>query len=453
MFFTFQLIGFLLLATIVASIVQKKTGRGFLPSSILKVLNLPANIAISVVAIFAILSPGLLFYADYGTNYYLISPFGREYAIMDARGIKWRMFSRIIPWTKYIDIKTVKTNSGTGEIIEDTSELEGYIEGGVPIRFVDQVIGEAKFATRFQLPSDEESFVILAKKFRTLTNLVNNTLIPTLEEQAKNTGYMFSAQDYISGAAQEFKQTFEEQLKGGSYQVRKSVIKDTIFNDITDQSSRSIKEIQTTYIVNKVTHPSTGIPIRIPHEITDNGVLVSQVIVQDVELEPKFKERLEKQRDESAKRQLAQQETETAKAEQLKILAMGENEKASERVTREREQITMVIQHETQKEIEKQKLEKAKIALETAEVEAKATRLRADAEAYKNQKLVSAGLTPQERAQIQKEIAIGVAAELKNVQLPTYYISSGAGGDKNGLSLLETLLGIKLMDGTTVTSK
>ena len=99
--------------------------------------------------------------------------------------------------------------------------------------------------------------------------------------------------------------------------------------------------------------------------------------------------------------------------------------------------------YETEKEIEKQKLEKAKIALETAEIEAKATRVTADAEAYKNQKLVSAGLTPQEKAQIEKEIAIGVARELKEVKFPEYYIAGGNGGGT--ASLLESLLGVKLL--------
>ena len=254
---------------------------------------------------------------------------------------------------------------------------------------------------------------------------------------------MFSAQNYISGEAQQFKQTLEEQLKGGSYQVTKEEIKDTIFNEITDKNSRSIREITTTYKVSKILN-NNGIPVRIPHEITDNGVLVNQVIIQDVDLEPKFKERLENQRDESAKRQLAQQETETAKAEQLKILAQGENAKAKERIAKEKEQITQVIQYETEKEIEKQKLEKAKIAFETAEIEAKATRIKADAEAYKNQKLVSAGLTPQEKAQIEKEIAIGVAQALSTLKLPTYYISGSNSGSNN--NLLESLLGVKLLD-------
>lgn len=440
----FQIIGILILAVLIAGVIQQKIGSGILPNQVIKFLRpVISKIIFGFIGLFLALTPGLFFYAEYGTNYYLVSPFGREYAILDARGIQWRMFSRITPWTKYVDIKTVEI-SKDGSILEDVSELEGYIKGGVPIRFIDQVIGHAKFATRFQLPSDEETFVALAKKFRSLSNLVNNTLIPTLEEQTKNTGYMFSAQDYISGAAQEFKQTLEEQLKGGSYQVRKEELRDTIFTDPNDQGSRGIREITTTYRVTKVVDRN-GVPIRIPHEITDNGVLVSQVIVQDVEPEEKFRERLEAQRDESAKRQLAQQKTETAKAEQMKILAEGENAKASERVLKEKEQITQIIQHETDKKIEQQKLEKAKIALETAEVEAKALRVTADAQAYMNQKLVSAGLTPQERANIEKEIAIGVARELKEVKLPEYYISGGSGNTAGSSSLLEALLGIEIM--------
>lgn len=436
--FIFQILGVLLILSVIL------TCFGFIIPGVNYVLkSLSAKITGGIVGLFLILLPYLAFYADYGTNYYLISPFGKEYAILDSRGIQPRFFARVIPWTKYIDIKTVEVDSITGNPIEDISELEGYISDGVPVRFIDQVTGTAKFATRFQLPNNEDEFLVLAKKFRTLSNLVNNTLIPTLIEQTKNTGYMFSAQNYISGDAQQFKQTLEEQLKGGSYQVRKEEIKDTIYNDVTDAGSRGIREITTTYKVSKIIDKN-GVPVRIPHEITDNGVLVSQVIIQDVDLESQFKERLEKQRDESAKRQLAQQETETAKAEQLKIIAQGENAKARERVAKEKEQITQVIAHETEKEIEKQKLEKAKIALETAEVEAKATRVTADAQAYMNQKLVSAGLTPQEKAQIEKEIAIGVARELKEIKFPEYYISGGNSGNGTA-SLLESLLGVKLL--------
>lgn len=400
------------------------------------------KIATPIISALFILLPGLIFYAEYGTNYYLVSPLGNEFAVMDSRGFKLRLFSRISPWTKYIDIKTVEVDS-TGYVLEDVDELEGYIKGGISVRFIDQVTGKVMLSARFQTPTVEEDFMDMAKKFRTMSNLVNNTLIPTLIEQTTNTGYMFAAQDYISGEAQLFKQTLEEQLKDGSYQVVKEEIKDTIYSSITDTASRGIKEINTSYKVKKVY--SSGKPVRIPHEITKNNILVSQVIIQDVDPEPKFKERLEKQRDESAKRQLAQQQTETAKAEQMRIIAQGENDKATERVSKEKEQISQVIQYETERAIEEQKLKTAKIALETAEIEAKRIKEMADAKAYENAKLVAAGLTPQERAEWEYKKAVGVAEQMKDIKLPNYVIM-GSGQSGKELNLIESLIGVKMMN-------
>ena len=65
-----------------------------------------------------------------------------------------------------------------------------------------------------------------------------------------------------------------------------------------------------------------------------------------------------------------------------------------------------------------------------------------------NQKLVAAGMTPQQRADLEKEVAIGVANALKDIKLPTYYINGGASG--SSASMLETLLGIKLMDPSNI---
>ena len=216
----FQIIGAIILLCLIVILLQSKNVLGI---SIFPQYVTDSHWGIKTISGFVSLVllflPQLFFYAEYGTNYYLVSPFGKEYVIMESRGIQWRGFARVTPWTKYVDIKTVEVRDG--RIIEDVSELEGFIEVGIPIRFIDQVTGDAKLAARFQLPSTEEEFLVLAKKFRTLSNLVNNTLIPTLIEQTKNTGYMFSAQNYISGDAQQFKQTLEEQLKGGSYQVEK----------------------------------------------------------------------------------------------------------------------------------------------------------------------------------------------------------------------------------------
>ena len=344
-----------------------------------------------------------------------------------TEGIKWRGFAKITPWQKYIDVKVIEEG-------ESMREIEGAMKP-IPIRFIDQVTAETKLSTRFQLPQDEESFINLAIEFRSLQNLVQNTLVPTVREVVSNTGYMFAAQDYISGSASDFRVAIDDQLKFGTYSVEKREIRDTIVTSI-EESDREIREIKTRYEVNR-RRDRAGQIIRIPHDINENNIIVAQVIVDDVELEKTFKKRLEAQRDESAKRQLEQQKIKTAKDAQARIIAEGERDKAAERVTQEKEQVKALIAIETKLKQEETNRQLAKIALETKKLEAEAKKVKADAEAYQNKKLVQAGLTPQERAEYEKQTAIGVAAELSKINFPQTMII----GDSEGGTPLESLIG------------
>lgn len=388
-------------------------------------------------AMFIIMIPYLFFWAEPGYQYFLVHPTGRTSAIV-SQGIKWRGFAKIVPWQKYIDVKVVSKG-------DKTKDIEGVMHP-IPIRFIDQVTAKVKLSARFQLPSDLESFVNLAIKFRTMDNLVQNTLIPTIREQTNNTGYMFAAQDYISGEAQSFRQTLDEQLKDGAYAVIKIENKDTIFSSIQNKAKREIKEIRTTYTVERVLE--NGLPKRISHEITENKIIVSQVIVDDVDLEPTFKKRLEAQRDESAKRQIEQQRIETAKAAQARVVAEGERDKASERVNQEKIQVKQLIAIETKLKQERTNKELAAIALETERLKSQQRKVAAEAKAYENAKLVQAGLTPQERAEWEYKTSVGVAKELAKIKFPETMIIAD---DKKGGTPLQSLIGAAMAKQLTNT--
>ena len=381
---------------------------------------------LALIGVIITLIPGLFFWAEPGYQYFLVYPTG-ETGVEMNQGIKFRGFAKVIPWQKYIDVKVVEDG-------ESSKDIEGVMEP-IPIRFIDQVTSYEKLSGRFQLPTDEEAFINLAIRFRSMDNLVQNTLIPTIREQTNNTGYMFAAQNYISGEAQSFRQTLDEQLKDGAYAVIKIEHKDTLFNNIL-QETREVKEIRTSYTVEKVM--IDGLPKRIPHELTENSIIVSQVIVDDVELEPTFKQRLEAQRDESAKRQIEQQKVETAKAAQSRIIAEGERDKAAERVNQEKEQVKKLIAIETKLKQEKTNKELAAISLETERLKAKQRKVTADAKAYENAKLVTAGLTPQEKAEWRYKTSVGVAGELSKIKFPATMI---IGDKKGGGTPLESLIG------------
>ncbi|MFA8451540.1 MAG: cell envelope integrity protein TolA [Bacteroidales bacterium] len=385
-------------------------------------------LATAIVGVILWLIPYLFFWAEPGYQYFLTYPWGTKSAAMEE-GIRWRGFAKITPWKKFIEIKV----AGEQEEIDDD---EIGIMKPIPVRFIDQVTAKAKLATRFQLPSDEASFLKMAVEFRTLENLVNTTLIPTVREVVFNTGYMFAAQDYISGSASDFRLAIDDQLKNGSYSVEKVELQDTIDANIENRD-RSINEIRTRYEVKK-RMSIDGKAIRIPHEIKENNISVAQVVVDELVLEDVFKQRLEAQRDESAKRQLEQQKIKTAKEAQARIIAEGERDKAAERVEQEKEQVKALIAIETKLKQEETNRSLAEISLKTERLKAEAEKVKADAESYKNAKLVIAGLTPQEKAQFQKETAIGVATELAKIQFPHTMI---IGNGKNNGTPLESLIG------------
>lgn len=400
------------------------------PLAKIKFLNGRANMVVILLGILLLFSDSFLFYAKPGFQYYLVSPFGTKSVILES-GYKMVIpFSRVQEWQKFVDIKVVSKG-------EDAEGIEGVIHQEIPIRFIDQVTAGVKISVRMQIPQDPASFIRLAEEFRQPMNLVNNTLIPTVREQTINTGYMFKAQDYISGAAADFRVTLDEQLKNGGYSIERKEYMDTVYSDI-QQNQRKIKEINSRYEVIKRLD-SNGLPVRVEHDIKKNNILVSQVIVDQVNLEEQFKKRLEEQRDISAQKRIEMQKIETAKTTQQRIIAEGERDKAAERVAQEKEQVKALIAIETEKKQEVTKKELAGIALETARLEAQAVKVKADAKAYENTKLVKAGLTPQERAQIDKEIAIGVAEAISSLSLPQVYI--GSGDQKGNQGILADLLG------------
>jgi hypothetical protein len=338
-------------------------------------------IILIIAALFLALSNSLFFYSRFGHQYYLVYPTG-GWSTVFSSGFKFRWFATIQEWQKEIDIKVVgegESQEGIeGVIVDRVTFMNGAKEEQIPgigITFIDRVGAAVQISVRMKMPEDPETFRALAESFRNPSNLINNTLIPTIKEQVSNTGYMFAAQDYISGAATDFRQTIDDQLKYGGFSTERMEYRDTIYAEIQIAGQRTIKEINTRYkIIRKV--DKDGKLIRIPHEITKNNITVTQVIVDEVYPEPAFKQRLEAQRDISAQKRIEMEKIETAKAEQQRILAEGERDKAKERMDQEREQVKQLIAIETQLKQEATKKQLAEIALQTAKLEAEQNLVR-----------------------------------------------------------------------------
>lgn len=387
---------------------------------------------LSCFGVFLLLLGESVIFAREGHQYYILSPTGSRSTIMSP-GIKFiAPFSKMQEWEKFIDIKCIALNK-EGKYTQDTEGIEGIIPNGINVRFIDKVDANVYASVRFEMPSDEKAFIKLVETYRQPSNLINNTLLPTVSEQLKNVTFMYSAEDYVSGSATDYRMTIEDALKNGGFVVKKVEVRDTIYNEVGVDSvlkkKRGIKEINK-FIRNEKIFVN-GIPKRIPHEINVNKIITAQVIIDDVDLNKAFEDKLKQQRDISAEKIIEIQKVETARAAQQRIVAEGERDKAAERVKQEKMQVNTLIAIETRVKEEESNRQLAEIAVKTADLEAKAMLTRERAVAESNRLKVSAGLTPQERAQIEKETAIGVARELAKMSTPEVVImgSDGKGGD------------------------
>lgn len=148
------------------------------------------------------------------------------------------------------------------------------------------------------------------------------------------------------------------------------------------------------------------------------------------------------QKNEVAQTQLEKQQAEREYYRAKKEVAKGESEKAKERARLEKIQIQQTIEAETQAKVAGFNLIMEKKQYEVEQYKAKSKKVAADAQYYENAKLVSAGLTPQEKAEWEYKTAVGVAQQIKDLSLPSTYISGGKDDSNN--NLLQSLIGADL---------
>ncbi|WP_396591964.1 hypothetical protein [Allomuricauda sp. R78024] len=398
--------------------------------------------SVQIIGIGIVLSivTGTFFYAEPGTAYAVQYPWGGQKAVF-RQGIHTKMWGRLIPIQFELPIKYVipSQEHGLGEQSEYANVDEAKYWA-----FSDAV--KARIATSVVISintEDEGQFLSVADRNKTERNMIRSRIIPNIDQSIKNTCKLMDAQDYISGQASDFDRYFKDQLENGMY----------VLEEYADNQTREIIGDSSTVrtIVNKDTkHKRFRIQIRNGEPVREKGnslkaygLTVIQAVVTEIDWEATFDNRLQLQKEEVAQTQLEKQQAEREFYRAQKEKARGEADKATERARLEKEQIQKTIAAETEAKVAEFNLVKEKKQFEVEKFKALSKKVAADAESYQNAKLVTAGLTPQERAEWDYKTSVGVARELKELRLPEIFIEGGS-DKKSDNTLLESLIGADL---------
>lgn len=441
--FILSILGFLAIVAGIGSLVSK---------SFREVVPINKFVLILIGVILMTLK-GMFFYADAGTAYAVQYVTGGD-KMITTQGLKIKWWGRVIPLSYETSIKDIilKNSMVRGEVVQDKLPESGqgiYNRKAQKWEFSDAIKAEISTSVIVGVNiNDEEVFLNMADRNKSETKLIYGRVLPNIDAAIKNTCKLMDAQDYISGQASDFDRYFRDQLENGMYQVEKYYEADNVPEIVGD--TNTVRKISTNKSSKqkkfRIKKDKNGNIIRDnTNSLKQYGLKIYQAQVTGIDWEASFDERLDLQKNEVAQTQLEKQQAEREYYRAKKEVAKGESEKAKERARLEKIQIQQTIEAETEAKVAGFNLVKEKKQFEVEQFKAKSKKVAADAQYYENAKLVSAGLTPQERAEWKYKEAVGVARELKDLSLPTTYIQ-GNTSDKGG-NLLQSLIGAELAKG------
>jgi len=341
-------------------------------------------------------------------------------------------FAKTTQWPNQISVSYQDT-------IPNMELNDGTIEiGKVIIRFgADATSASVSGIVQYILPSDETEMVSMHNAHKTPQSLVSKRLAPYTKECLQSSAQMMSSEMHYSGGRSTMSQDFGAQLRNGVFILKTT---DRVIFDSLENEKKKV------YVTEIVTNKN-GETKRKNSSIKEYGITVADANITDVDYENRVDVMLGKKIDAATAASIAKQQFITAQQQALTAKAVGEKQLVETEYKEKQIQTQQVVKAETQVKLAEQDKLKQKIAAEAAELEAKKTRIDADAQSYANSRLVSAGLTPWDRADFEMKTKIGVAEALSKISLPaTYFNGSNSGGNN---SMLESILGVKLLENTT----
>lgn len=363
----------------------------------------------SFVALIVLLTgAGSLFETNYGGNYQVKqASVSGDLSVRSNPGMYWQGFGEI---TTYPNTYTLYFRNESDDDNSHSTET-----GPVEVRFTDAGTAKVSGFVQVRLPATDEQRLALHRDYKSFENVSNNMIRPLVKGSLMASAALLKAEESYSSRRAEFSTVGEDQIQLGLFQTttEERKVEDMEGNDFIERFTKVKTDAQGRPVVQKTSPLSTY------------GMEVVQFTITEIDFDQTVDALISKKKEAEQQKVVARANAERAKQDAITAEEQGKANVATARAAKEVEKIEAVTAAQKEAEVAKWNKERdaqnAAAALVTARAEAEGARLK-----------VAAGLTPLERATIQKETAIGVAAELAKVGLPKLMV---IGGDKGGNQL------------------
>jgi len=327
-------------------------------------------------------------------------------SVRNDAGTYWQGFGDITTYDKHGMFHFSRDALDGGE--DESSQPLG-------VTFMGNSTAKISGVLKYQLPSGEKKRLTLHELYGG-TNAIKMELIRNQVAGAlKQTGPLFRPEEAFITRRAEFTETVLAMLRNGLYATESQEV------EVEREDEKMIKEM-----ITKIKLDSTGQPIIAePSTIQKHGIIIADFVIKDIDFDQLTDNLIKKKKE----------------AEQMQVVARANAEKAKQdAITAEQQGLANIAQAKAEEEVQKirevtqaqKEFEVTALQAKKAKEEAKKIEAIGRAEALAAKAKVAAGLTPLEKAQIEKETAIGVAAEIAKVKFPDNMVIVGGGGKSGG---------------------
>ncbi|QEN05505.1 hypothetical protein EW093_12530 [Thiospirochaeta perfilievii] len=287
----------------------------------------------------------------------------------------------------------------------------GFEAAPIKVRFNDGGTAEISGSIKYRLSLVEDTQISLHADYKSYEAVKQDLVRQVVTEALMQTATLMKAEESYSSRRSEFTSLAEEQVKLGIFETSSEEIKtkDADGNQFIER-----------YVEVKV-GPDGQRLIRKESPFVRYQIEVLQFVIKDIDFDQTIDSLIAKKKEAEQQRVVAKANAERAKQDAITAEEQGKAKEAEAKALENVEKIKAVTKAEKERDV-------ANLRYETEKLNALATLEKAKAEAEKNRLLVSAGLAPEMEAQINKEVAIGVAAELAKVKFPEMMILGGSNG-------------------------
>ena len=292
----------------------------------------------------------------------------------------------------------------------------------IPVIFNDASDGMIYGSLRVKLPTETVYLERIQTDYNGMDRLMQDLVRPTVIKVIYASGPLMSAFESYAEKKNDLIEYITDQLNNGVYKT--TVRQEEIIDPVTGET----KTVKIASLIADENSPG-GFKRSESSPFQYYGLEIGQVAVSKIDYSQKVRDQIAQQQE--ANMLVATSRSKTIAAQQEAIRAEEEGKMSATRAKWEQEKIKAVEVTKAEQEFEV-----ARLAALKANEEAKKIKAEGEAEAYRQRKLVEAGLSPKEKAEFEMKTKIGVAEAFAKTQWPSVVMMGGNGQSANPMDVI-----------------